>query len=372
MFATDNKEMRSSLILPILIFSLSLVAEGNQCLQGSPNNQRFKRILETSDSYLVKEFRASTGFKPTQGGLGCSGGNCSTVAKPLALPGAVGEIPKECIQASLKRKVAQTSIECKQTPQGNWTYIQHSGRSKSTPCFDESAVDYTHYVTNKVISCFQGLPMQNGVTETIDPTVLYSKLNNESGFNFTYSYKGGVGAGQLTGWAVQEMNVLDPSRTKGRTVKGGGRFILDNILASSNPQCAGLKPVIENDLKFKYHSPRKINCEWTSMETGLARNLIYSIGYFSFLKHQIIGKELKKRAPNAYKDPELLNLLTLVGYGPLGANRALTLIRTLGMGSSSAYLAGVKSRLKTEVYLKNTASKMNEVKRIAGNSCRLF
>lgn len=372
MFATDNKVMRTSLILTILIFNLSLVAEGNQCLQGSPNNQRFKRILETSDAYLIKEFRSATGFRPTNAGLGCAGGNCTTGSKSSTLPNSIGEIPKECIQASLKRQVAQKSVECKRTPAGNWTYISHSPRSKSTPCFDQSAVDYTHYVTNKVISCFQGLPMQNGATESIDPAVLYSKLNNESGFNFTYSYGGGVGAGQLTGWAVQEMNVLDPSRTKGKVVKGNGRFILDSILDSKKSECAGLKPVIENDLKFKYHSPRKINCEWTSMETGLARNLIYSIGYFSFLKHQVIGKELRKRAPNAYNDPELLNLLTLVGYGPLGANRALTLIRTLGMGGSKAALASVKSRLKQEVYLKNTASKMNEVKRIAGDSCRLL
>jgi len=364
--------MRVSLIFQVLIFSLSIVAEGNQCLQGSQKNQRFKRILETSNAYLIKEFRASTGFKSTQGGLGCSSGNCSTATKPLALPGAVGEIPKECIQASLKRKVPQISHECKRTPEGNWRLIEHSKRSTSKPCFDEATVNYTHYITNKVISCFQGLPMQNGVTEAIDPAVLYSKLNNESGFNFTYSYKGGVGAGQLTGWAVQEMNVLDPRRTKGKTVKGGGRFILDNILKSNNPQCAGLKPVIENDFKFKYHSPRQINCEWTSMETGWARNLIYSVGYFSFLKHQVIGKELKKRAPNLYKDPELLNLLTLVGYGPKGSNRALTLIRTLGLGGSGANLASIKSSLKQEVYLKNTAGKMAEVKTIAGNSCRLL
>lgn len=364
--------MQHSLVLTCLFMSLAQVAGGSECLQGSPNNQRFKRILETSDSYLVKEFRMVTGFKTTQGSLGCAGEKCSTSKEPLALPGTISEIPKECIQASLKRKVAQRSIECKRTPQGNWSVTKHSSHSKSKPCFDQSTVDYTHYVTNKVISCFQGLPMKNGVTETIDPAVLYSKLNNESGFNFTYSYEGGVGAGQLTKWAVQEMNVLSPKRTGGKTVKGGGRFILDNILNSSKPECAGLKPVIENDLKFKYHTPRTISCEWTSMETGLARNLIYSIGYYSFLKHQIIGKELKKRAPNAYKDPDVLNLLTLVGYGPLGANRALTLIRTMGMGGHGASLANLKSRLNQEVYLKNTASKMGEIKRIAGESCRLL
>ena len=370
MFATDNKMMRLKFILPVLFFNLSLLAVGNQCLDGSPKNQKFKRILESSNYFLVKEFRNKGLFKIQEGGIGCK--DCSTTAQRLGLPEKLTEIPKECIQASLKRKVAQTSIECTRTPEGNWTYTPHSSRSTSTPCIDDSSVDYIHFVTNKVISCFQGLSMQNGVKEAIDPKVLYSKLNNESSFNFTYSYGGGVGAGQLTGWAVQEMNVLDPSRTKGKEVKGNGRFILDEILKSSNPECAGLKPVIENDLKFKYHSPRKINCEWVSMENGLARNLIYSIGYFSFLKHQVIGKELKRRAPSAYNDPELLNLLTLVGYGPKGANRALTLIRTLRIGAPPYSNEYFKKQLRNEVYLKNTAAKMAEVKKIAGGSCRLL
>lgn len=370
MRATDNKRMRFKFVLPILILNTLLLAQGNQCLDGSPNNQRFQNILQNSNAYLVKEFRESTGFRITEGGLACMGSTCRSILKPWELTKAVSEIPKECIQASLKRKVAQTSIECDRKPNGDWTSKEHSARSSATPCIGDSSVDYIHYVTNKVISCFQGLPMGNGLTESIDPKVLYSKLNNESGFNFTYSYKGGVGAGQLTGWAVQEMNVLDPKRTEGKTVKGNGRFILDEILNSSKPDCASLKPTIENDLRFKYHSPRGVNCEWVSMENGLARNLIYSIGYFSYLKHRVIGKELRKRAPAAAKDPDLLNQLALIAYGPKGTNRALTLIRTKRMGSNS--IANIKNQLRNEVYLQNTAAKMSEVKRISGGSCQLL
>ena len=363
--------MRLKFILPVLFLNLSLLAVGNQCLDGSPKNRKFKRILESSNYSLVKEFRTKSAFRFQEAGIGCK--DCTTTAQRLGLPEQLTEIPKDCIQASLKRKVAQSSIECTRTPEGNWNKpTMHSPRSKSTPCFDDSSVDYIHFVTNKVISCFQGLSMKNGMKEAIDPKVLYSKLNNESSFNFTYSYGGGVGAGQLTGWAVQEMNVLNPRRTKGKVVKGNGRFILDEILNSSNPECAGLKPIIENDLKFKYHSPRKISCEWVSLENGLARNLIYSIGYFSFLKHQVIGKELKKRAPLAYKDPELLNLLTLVGYGPGGPNRALTLIRTLRIGAPPYSNEHYKKQLRNEKYLKNTYAKMAEVKKIAGGSCRLL
>lgn len=352
-------------------------AQSNQCIDGSPKNVIFGKTLQTSNTPLVKEFRNLTAFTTTEGRLGCSGESCASGieqnnSNSPNLKSHIIEIPKECIKASLTRKIAQKSIECRRKPDGNWNFVRHSARSKLTPCINDTTVDYIHHVTNKVIACFQGLPLKNGVQETIDPKLLYSKINNESGFNFTYSYKGGVGAGQLTGHAVQEMNVLNPKRTKGRVVKGNGRFILDSILNSTQPECQGLKPIIQNDLKFKYHSPRlPAICEWVSMETGLARNLIYSMGYFTFLKHQVIGKELRKRASAASKDPEILNLLTMMGYGPGGMNRALTKIRTLNMGSATS-LDSIKRILKKEVYLSATAAKLKEVKKIAGGSCRLL
>ncbi len=329
----------------------------------------FTRAIQSSTAPLVKEFRLSGVFRPTQAGVGCI--NCSSNKLPR-LEAQVAEIPKACIQASYKRKVAQSSIECQRQPNGDWKYKKRSARSREGPCFDDTTVDYVHFVTNKVISCFQGLELKKGEQESIDPKLLYSKINNESGFNFTYSYNGGVGAGQLTSSAVQEMNVLDTRRTGGRVVPGGGRFILDSILESKKPACQSLKSVIQNDKKFKYSSPRSINCEWVSLETGYARNLIYSVGFFSYLKHEIIGKELKKRAPSVYKDTELLNLLTLVAYGPAGTNRALTLIRTLGMGSNPRSNDAIKQALRKETYVAATASKLKEVKKIAGDSCRLL
>ena len=73
----------------------------------------------------------------------------------------------------------------------------------------------------------------------------------------------------------------------------------------------------------------------------------------------------------AYNDPELLNMLTMVAYGPKGMNRALTLIRTLNMRSASS-LSSIKQQIKKEEYINATANKLNEVKRMAGESCQLL
>lgn len=355
----------------IILSCISYAESKDQCLSGSANNQIFKNAIQTSKASLVKDFRKTTSFKSSEGRLACTSGSCDEKPKPTSLQSEVMGIPKECIKASLKRKISQSSYECRRTSQGNWGLVSHSPNSSKAPCFDDTTVDYIQHVSNRVLSCFQGLSL-NGVSETVDPKVFYGIWNNESGFNFTYSYPGGVGAAQLTEWAVQEMNVLNPARTSGKVEKGQGRYILDAVLNSKKSECASLRPIIKNDLKFKYHSPTKPNCEWTSLETGLARNLVYSMGFFSFLKNQVIGRELKKRAPSALKDPELMNLLTTIAYGPGGRKRALAYIRTYRMGGPQTSLDNVKAKLRNESYLLATSRKMKEVKNIAGDSCRFL
>lgn len=356
-------------------------ADENQCIQGSPKNQILKRTIQTSNAALVKEFRVAMGLNLSEGHLGCTSGSCPPAVRPMNLGVGFAEIPKTCIVASLKRKVNQTSFDCRrrETSNGNyhWKYIKRAGGSARAQCFDDLTVDYIHYVTNKVSNCFQGLSgtdkLRNlNVVNTVDPKVVYSMINNESGFNFTYSHNGGVGAGQLTSSAVQEMNIHNPSRTGRNVQEGQGRYFLDSVLSSNKLACRSLKPVILNDKKFKYHSPQSINCEWTSLETGLARNLIYSIGYFSFLKNSIIGPELKLRAPEAYKDPEILDMLSLIAYGPGGGNKAKQVIRTLNIRSAGKSLERVKQQLKRETYLAATSNKMREAKEYAGDTCSLL
>lgn len=362
--------MRLHFLIGIFLTSVSILAQSYQCYSGSSGNKWYRRALEKSKAPLVVEFRAQTAFKITEGGVGCANGNCGKAGTQTSFANSVSEIPKQCIQASYKRKVLQTSVECRRKKNGNWDYINHSAGSSTKPCLDSSTVDFTHFVTNKVVSCFQGLNLGKGIVEDIDPKLVFSKINNESGFNFTFSYGGGTGIGQLMPSAVQEMNVLAPNKRRKNRITGNGRYILDAILNSSKPECASLKPVLQNDLANLYNSPKDPNtiCEWTSMETGIAKNLVYSLGYFSFLKHDFIGKELKRLAPKAYNDPDIRNLLTLVSYQ--NPSRAISLIRGLNMRSAS--VESIKSQLRAETYPRATFSKLDEVKRLSGGSCRLL
>ncbi|MBL7544013.1 MAG: hypothetical protein JNL11_09360 [Bdellovibrionaceae bacterium] len=363
--------MRSVTLLCILFWGEVLFAAGTRCLVGSPKNQTFTKAIQNSTTPLMTQFRGVSAFKSQEGQLnGCLNGLCSEYTSELyRLPRNLNEIPKECIVTSMKRKVAQTSIECRRQSDGNWNFVRHSARSKNRPCMDSSTADYVHFVTNKVLSCFQGLSLKNGVKASVDVKMFYAKINNESAFNFSYSYRGGTGIGQLTSSAVREMNVINSKGTPGR-----GRFILDAILNSTKPECQDLRHVIADDMRFRYQKPRETirTCEWVSMETGLARGLIYSLGFFSFLKNEIIGKQLRRIAPHAYNDPDILNLLTMVGYGPNGANRALELIYELKMHVRATSLDYVKNQLRKEKYVKATMNKLAELKQTSGDSCRLL
>ena len=62
----------------------------------------------------------------------------------------------------------------------------------------------------------------------------------------------------------------------------------------------------------------------------------------------------------------------MVGYGPKGMNRALTLIRSLKINAAATSLDSIKQQLRKEQYLSDTANKLKEIKKIAGDSCRLL
>ena len=140
------------------------------------------------------------------------------------------------------------------------------------------------------------------------------------------------------------------------------------MMNTSAPECSGLQEIIKNDNAAKLNNPRNPLCEWVSINRGLPRSLIYSIGFFSFIK-QSLKKELEKRAPRFKYDEEFLDMLTLVGYGPKGPARAKSLIRSLALNSNN--LKGLKSILKNEAYLKATHKKFKEAKDKAGGTCSL-
>lgn len=328
-----------------------------QCLKGSFMNKNFEYELLNAKETLVKDFREQMGIKVTTAQMGCI--NCSERSYKGLSQISPPNIPRECIVGALKRQVSQKSVLCKD---GN-VVMRPNLNSKNGPCVNDNVVDYITHVSNKVFNCFNSVELKNGSKLIINAKTFFSKINNESGFNFSPVYSGGVGVGQMTSIAVREMNVLDSGKA------GNGRYILDSFLNSKNSECSGLQEIIKNDKNSKLNNPRKPVCEWVSLNRGLPRSMIYSLGFFSFIRESM-KKELQRRAPRFKYDEEFLDYLTLVGYGPKGPARAKSLIRSLSL--SSGNLANLKQILKNETYLKATHRTLKEAKNKAGKSCTLI
>lgn len=345
-------------MLKMILFSISISSSvfAGQCLKGSFMNKNYEYELLNAKESLVKEFREMTGMSKTVAQLGCV--NCTQKTVNPLTQKINYDVPKECVIGALKRQISQKTATC-----SNGKVIMRGNLSSSnSPCVDDNVASYITYVSNKVLNCYNSIEHKGGRKLQINPKTFFSKINNESGFNFSPVYKGGVGVGQMTGIAVREMNVLNSGHA------GNGRYILDSLMLSSSPQCSGLQEIIKDDKVSKLNNPRNPLCEWVSINRGLPRSLIYSIGFFSFIK-QSLKKELDKRAPHFKYDDEFLDMLTLVGYGPKGPARAKSLIRSMSLRSNN--LASLKNRLNAEVYLKATSKKLKEAQGKAGGTCSL-
>lgn len=349
------EKMLKKILFPLFFMSLDALA--GTCLKGSFMNKNFEYELLNAKETLVKDFRDQMGIKATTAQMGCI--NCSERKYKSLSQIIAPSVPKECIIGSLKRQVSQKSVLCKD---GN-VIMRTNLNSKNGPCVNDNVVDYITHVSNKVLGCFNSLELKNGNKLSINPKTFFSKINNESGFNFSPVYSGGVGVGQMTSIAVREMNVLDSGKA------GNGRYILDSLLNSKNSECSSLQEIIKNDKTSMLNNPRKPVCEWVSLNRGFPRSMIYSLGFFSFIRESM-KKELQRRAPRFKYDEEFLDYLTLVGYGPKGPARAKSLIRSLSL--STGNLVALKQTLKNETYLKATFRTLKEVNSKAGNKCSLI
>lgn len=365
----------------------------NQCLKGNPNIDVFTKTIQHSQSPLIKQYRTEMA-QNTQGRVVCLNGSCNSsvdlrnsfINLDSIKVTRQEKISFQCAKSSLQRQVFQNSYSCEEkvSPMGQsyWERRNFKSGTNKAPCVDNNVLGYVQFVSNLTLECINSLRMSNGETADLDTGLTFSKINNESAFNFYTSYEGGVGLGQLTKYSVQEMNILALTDKNGKylrdkkgnlirkkdkfgnDVKGAGRKYLDQIINSNLSACKSLSSVIQHDLEDGYMEPRNPSCEWLSLETGIARNLIYSMGYFAYLKTSVIYPELKIRAPGLQNNNEILNYLTLVSYGPNGMSRAKALIRTLNMNRNKSNPRRITSMLKTNKYIAATLNKAKEVEAI--------
>lgn len=278
-------------------------------------------------------------------------------------------IKKECIVAAMKRNPGNKGYICDYegragTDAGKQIVPRYYGKAsgETAQCVDKNMTDYIHYAVNSAIQCLSGVGK-------VDSKTVFRKINNESAFNISVASDGGVGMAQLTSIAVAEM--LDKDL-------GKGRYVLEHISKSSDSACSGFKDVAIQDLKKSPSTSVDNRCAWLSPGDGLARNLMYSIGYYLTMRDKYLVPLLKRKAPNLVQDEALMNDLTSIAYGAEGINHARGLLRKFRVSNKTNSVELRKKIRANSVYLKAIKSKMKEVACIKkgwpneGKACKAY
>ncbi len=261
-------------------------------------------------------------------------------------------IKRECIVAAMKSNPGNSGYTCDYEGKsgenaGKQSIPRYYGKAggKTAQCVDESMTDYIHYAVNSAIQCLSAVGK-------VDSKTVFRKINNESAFNISVASGGGVGMAQLTSIAVDEML---------NSAKGKGRYVLEHIANSADSTCNGFKQVAVEDLKKRPAPFAENRCAWLSPGDGLARNLMYSIGYYLTMRDKYVVPFLKQRAPALVTNEGLLNDLTSIAYGAEGINHVRNLLRQHRV-SNKTNMAELKRKIrKDSVYLGAIESKMKEV-----------
>jgi len=251
-------------------------------------------------------------------------------------------IKKECIKASLQRAPGNTGYTCDadNTPKPYGT-----AGGATLQCVTDETADYITFSVNKAIQCMS--PKQ-----PIDSRVLYTKINNESGFNFSLASPGGVSSPQLTTRGAGEV---------GHPTKGNGHYLLQEIIDSKNPACEPFKNIARQDLK---DSPLPITrakyCDWINPGNGLARSLVYSIGLYLTQRDYYIIPAVEKRAPSLTKNRGVMNALSAIAYGREGVDHAKWLLQKYRVDKNTTASRLRKELLHGSEYLKEMEDKTRE------------
>lgn len=265
-------------------------------------------------------------------------------------------IKRECIVASMKRNPGNTGYVCNYADDpnpigvnpGKQSVLKYYGKASgpTAQCVDDNMTDYVHFAVNSAIQCLSGVGK-------IDSRTVYRKINNESAFNISVASAGGIGISQLTTPAVEEM--INPKL-------GRGRFVIENVAKSDDPACTGFKDVAIQDLKSTPSMAKSNRCAWLSPGDGLARNLMYSIGYYLTMRDKYIIPSLKRYAPKLVKNDELISDLTSIAYGAEGIRHVYMLLQKFQVDNKTN-VTELKSKIReNSKYLGHIKDKMREVK----------
>jgi hypothetical protein len=239
-------------------------------------------------------------------------------------------IPRQCIEAALGRNIVSTYYNCT-GPKPT------SVSTTSQPdCKTQEQVDYTYWLVNRTIQCLQDFE------HPIPSDLVFKKISNESGFQFNACSGNGCGLGQILGLAVLTMGKpkdgFKIKRPDG-SIREATQFDIANNI-SSDPKCAAFRGLLDNDKSDKrtrVTSYGKQNrCEILYPGSGAATNVLYSIGYWQYLKatgremdellHFVKTKQedktLSAAARASWEDARIINDAVMLGYNIGGGGAA--------------------------------------------------
>lgn len=343
------------LVLIALILCQILVGNvsvAQQCIRGNPKDRRLIDRINSQKDMLTLKFRNSLQLEKgaaTKADSFCINDYDFKFYRISAAQAASrfrdGQaIKKQCVLASMQRAVEKKSFVCNSNR-------RPAQIEDEIPCVDDYVANYVRFALNEGIRCV------SATIGRIDPDVILKKINNESGFMYFLGDKYGVGLGQLTSDPIKDLLGYNINN---KYEEGNGRSIIERLANSKDEHCAVFKPILRNDLKSKKDpAPAMEVCRWLDSGDGLARNIIYSLAYFSYLQTKVIPSIVGTDSAVA-KYPEVINQLALVAYGPEGRVLASKIATKINQKSWSQQRM-LQAIQKESQYLKDTDEKYKEL-----------
>lgn len=252
-------------------------------------------------------------------------------------------IKRECVAAGLRRESNTSGYLCSSS---NAAVKNIGSPGSKGPCVSDLLTDYITWAVNQAIQCLSTRE------RPIDPLYVLMKFNNETGFSFFQASKGGVGIGQLTSPAIQEIN---------RTAEAH----LEKVKSSENPACQAFK----NILNQPQPDDATRWCSLVHYSEGLGRSLLYSLSYFVHTRDNLMGPFEQALDKCGLERADLRNMGALAAYGPEGLGVRTKLARTLRESRCSPERFMTRAR-QAVPYLAATRSKLEEALQLAGSTIR--
>ena len=285
--------------------------------------------------------------------------NFAAVRNPKETPEAAYSpalfIKRECIAAAMRREPSNTGYACEfPDPKKAKKEVDLSKQSvprsygtaggETLQCVNNEMVNYMTYAVNAAIQCMSpNMP--------VDSRVILQKINVESGFNHSLVSKDGAGCTKITSWAKKELT----------EDIGNGKHILEAVAQSDKKSCAGFKDIAKKDLA----NPPTINtsnaCDWANPGDGLARSLMYGVGYYIVLRDHYIAPYLKKRSKNLAKNTDVLSDLSAIAYSKEAMRHAKWLLQKFRVNENTKAPQFLQQIKRNSTYLRSIDKKMREM-----------